>query len=381
MLTVEGILASRASQVFGELCLQRKWSICAGIAGLGACAFRGHPVAIDWIESRPAASSQTVPATGNPPMFLPIGDNIERRSFPIAPCILIALNTLVFSYQWQLIVRCQGVPQLIDQALENHFDTWGLTPTCLADGQVIGLITHMFLHADLGHLLGNMFVLWAFSCSLEAALGFSTYLGFYLLWGILSGLAQTAMSWGSDIPLIGASGAISGVMGAYMVLYGYDSQITCLIWFAFRPFRFRIPAIVFGLGWLFLQLWSAAEDSAGMAGVAWYAHLGGFFAGSLTMWLFRHETQQKLVRDTTGVLSLQKKPTEAESENPEPAVATRAAVKPYEPWQPPQASQLLADHCPYCNTELNETHIFSPGLRRCPKCERLVYDELSVARA
>lgn len=303
-------------------------------------------------------------------MFLPIGDNIERRSFPIAPCILIALNALVFSYQCQMIVKAEGVPQLIDKALRDHFETWGLVPTKLADGQVIGLITHMFLHADLGHLLGNMFVLWAFSCSLEAALGFWTYLGFYLLWGLLSGLAQTAMSWGSDIPLIGASGAISGVMGAYMVLYGYDSKITCLLWIAFRPFRFRIPAIVFGLGWLFLQLWSAAEDSAGMAGVAWYAHLGGFFAGAAIMWLFKHDTEQQLVRDTSGVLTLQK-PKETP---PDPAPQAP------EDWHPPTAEELTADQCPYCSTELNASHVFSPGLRRCPKCQRLVYDELSVAR-
>ncbi len=312
-------------------------------------------------------------------MFMPIGDNIEHRSFPIVPTILIALNVLIFCQQWQMVHEAKGNQRIIEQKLTDHFDTWGLTPSKLEEGQVIGLLTHMFIHADLFHLAGNMIVFWAFAWSLEAALGFGTFLGFYLLWGLLSGLAQSAMVWGSDMPLIGASGAISGVMGAYMVLYGYDSKITCLFWLFFRPIKFRMPAIAFGVIWLLSQLWDAASETAEMSGVAWYAHLGGFLSGVVIMWMFRNETKRKVVHCEGGNLVLTKTEDAVESDV---EVATPAKKKgEAAPWSPPQFDALSADCCPYCETALDASHTFSPGLRRCPKCERLVYDELSVARA
>ena len=138
------------------------------------------------------------------------------------------------------------------------------------------------------HILGNMLMLYAFVHTLESTLGLLPFIACYLLWGLVGGLCQAAMDWGQDIPLVGASGAIAGMIGAYTVLYGYDAKIRCLLWLPiptliFRPIKIDVPAIVFGLVWIGLQLWDASSDPEGMMGVAWFAHIGGFIAGLLLM--------------------------------------------------------------------------------------------------
>ena len=107
---------------------------------------------------------------------------------------------------------------------------YGLASKDLQNNRYLGVVTHMFVHGGLMHLLGNMIVLWAFVSTLEHTLGAWIFLIFYLLWGTVAGLAQAAMHWGSDVPLVGASGAIAGVIGAYWVAFGARTRIRTLVW-------------------------------------------------------------------------------------------------------------------------------------------------------
>lgn len=283
-------------------------------------------------------------------MFLPIGDDIRHRSFPIVPCALIALNVLVFSQQIRIISNEKGDVRKIQRAIEDHYETWGLVPNDVKeDGQVVGLLTHMFMHGGLMHLIGNMLVLWAFGCSLEAGLGGLALLGFYLLWGLAGGLAHAGMDFSSDMPLIGASGAIAGMIGAYTVLYGYDAKIRCLMWLGFHPIKFSIPAIAFGLSWIGMQLWDASNDPAGISGIAWYAHIGGFFAGVVTAWLVRNDTDRQLRRDLAGNLAFvdTKEAAEQRAEKITEETTRRSS-------EMDAIEAVIANACPYCRTSMAE---------------------------
>jgi membrane associated rhomboid family serine protease len=303
-------------------------------------------------------------------MFLPIGDDIQHRSFPIIPCVLIAVNVLVFAQQIQLVVRAEGDQRKVQSAVKEHYDTWGLVPKDFKeDGQVVGLLTHIFMHGGVFHLIGNMLVLWAFACSLEVGLGSLTLLGFYVLWGLIGGLAHACMDWSSEVPLIGASGAIAGLIGAYTVLYGYDAKIRCLMWIGWRPIKFNVPAIVFGMGWIGMQLWDASNDPSGISGIAWYAHIGGFFAGASTAWLFRNDTDRELYRDVAGNLSFQD--TEEQRKQRAQKLAKETAAK--------ATDVAAANECPYCHASLAQATEIGTGLWRCAKCERLVYAEATFA--
>lgn len=294
-------------------------------------------------------------------MFLPIGDNIERRIFPLVPVVLIFLNVLVFAVEMRILF--DGPEGL--EALQQFVSAWGLVPAELAQWQVIGLITHMFCHGDVLHLLGNMFCLWAFACSLEDGLGHWTLAGFYVLFGVVGGLAQALMDMSSELPIIGASGAIAGLIGAYTVLYGPMSKIHMLVFLFGRLFRVQVPALLFGLGWFGLQLLSASADPEGMDGVAWYAHIGGFIAGAVTTFVCRHETEGVLTEDKHGNLKFADR-----DEPPPPCPIESALVR--------QSTQFpVPPTCPHCTQPLAEQHRMAFNLARCGNatCERMVYLE------
>lgn len=298
-------------------------------------------------------------------MFLPLGDNIQQRTIPIVPAILVALNVLVFAYETRLVIEAHGNPQVEIDFMNN----WGLIPQQLAEGQIVGLMSHMFVHGGFGHLAGNMIVLWAFAGSLEAGLGSLCFLAFYILWGLVGGLAHACFDLGSEIPLVGASGAIAGLIGAYTVAYGADAKIRGLFFLFFRAFRVEIPATLFGVGWIGLQLWNASCDPEGIGGVAWYAHIGGFAAGALTLWLGRDFIEKHVAVDTDGTVLLLDKPL-----GPRPCDEIKPAREPMEdiPDNP--------DACPYCHADLSESETISTGLIRCanPACGRLVYHAEAV---
>ena len=217
--------------------------------------------------------------------MIPLKDLTPRRSFPVVTLSLILVNIAVFIYQITLpphaaqafVNTYAVVPSKIQAAMAGHHYT--LTQALLP------LFTCMFLHGGWLHIIGNMWFLWIFGANVEDHMGPFPYLLFYLLCGVGSSVAQTAFSWGSHIPALGASGAISGVLGAYIIFFP-TSQIYTLVTLYIIWFRARIPAIVFIGLWFAIQALSAFGSLGGaghleQGGVAWWAHVGGFVLGLL----------------------------------------------------------------------------------------------------
>jgi len=198
--------------------------------------------------------------------MLPISDENPTKRFPIVTVLLILANLAVF-FAWQIKV---GLPKSVTLA--------GLTPTELhpiSQPGVMHLFTSMFMHGGLAHLLGNMWFLWIFGDNVEDEIGRIKFMFFYLLSGVAGAAAHVALNAQSNIPMIGASGAISGVLGAYLVLHP-SARVKMLFLIRF----IRIPAWCYLLIWAGLQglgLWQASKV-AGM-GVAYWAHIGGFVSG------------------------------------------------------------------------------------------------------
>ncbi|MBX6752814.1 MAG: rhomboid family intramembrane serine protease [Thermorudis peleae] len=226
--------------------------------------------------------------------MLPIrDDNSGRQSFPIVNVTLILINVLVFIYQLSLAAQSP-------RKLEHFILAYGATPYELTHGQDLAphvgfpiyltVITAMFLHSGWLHILGNMWYLWIFGDNVEDSMGHLRYLIFYLLGGIAAALTQTLAAPDSRVPMIGASGAISAVMGAYLVLYpgGLIRTLTFLGWI---PLLFYVPALIWIGIWFVLQLFSGLAslgvETMATGGVAYWAHIGGFIAGMILVWIFR----------------------------------------------------------------------------------------------
>jgi len=214
--------------------------------------------------------------------MIPLKDLNPRRTTPFVTVAIIAANVLVFLYQLSLGPR----------ELHTFVMTYAMVPakldTALAGGNVpllsalLPFFTSMFLHGGWLHIIGNMWFLWIFGDNVEDELGHGRYLLFYLICGLGSGVAQTIFSWGSNIPALGASGAISGVLGAYIVLFP-GTQILTLIPLVIFFFTVKLPAVLFIGIWFLMQFASAAGSlqSGISGGVAWWAHVGGFLLGIL----------------------------------------------------------------------------------------------------
>jgi membrane associated rhomboid family serine protease len=314
--------------------------------------------------------------------LLPLGDDIEKRSsFPVLGTILVAVNLLAYLYEWRVwtdgqprhMVQAQTLDQMhelaeapptrdiVPKEFTRLINRWGLVPSELMKGKVVGLFTHMFLHADLEHLIGNLLMLWLFVTTLEDALGAARFLGFYLLWGLAGGAAHALMNSGSTTPMIGASGAISGMAGAYIVAFGALTNIRTLFvyWFmGLHHFTMHIPA------GLYIFLWIVVPNIVGMiladagyaAPVAWFAHIGGFAAGAGTMLLFSDEVKERLEFNREGVLQFKAVPGGAGA-----------------------AAELSADNlprsCPHCHAQLPDECRITDTMYRCANgdCKRLIY--------
>ncbi len=211
-------------------------------------------------------------------MGIPLYDIQKRRTFPVVTVALIALNVLAFLYELSLGRDLQPFLQQV-AFVPARFAEPGHV---LADARSI--LASMFLHGGWAHLLGNMLYLWIFGDNVEDRFGHLRYLGFYLGAGAVATLAHAWASPGSPIPSIGASGAIAGVLGAYLVLFP-RARVLTLIPLGFFIRLAELPALlVLGL-WFALQLLNGAASigatAAQTAGVAWWAHIGGFAVGLL----------------------------------------------------------------------------------------------------
>jgi membrane associated rhomboid family serine protease len=226
--------------------------------------------------------------------MIPLKDDIPSRTVPFVTVGLIAANVIAFLYQASLEVT--GDPAALKAAREFIFE-FGLLPcrlsgACAVPGgfpsPAVTIFTSMFLHGGLFHVAGNMLYLWIFGNNVEDTLGHGRFLGFYLLAGVAAALIQTATGPSSGIPMIGASGAVSGVLGAYLILYPHANVLT-LVAFGFFIRIVRIPAMIVLGFWIVVQLLNGLVTfgDAARGGVAWFAHIGGFLAGLALLWILR----------------------------------------------------------------------------------------------
>jgi membrane associated rhomboid family serine protease len=227
--------------------------------------------------------------------MIPISDVNRRTRFPFVNTAFIAINLLVYFYQVQLSGNfnlSRVTPQLA-----SFFDTWAVIPAEYTQGLEIGptpqpvfltLFTAMFMHGNLLHIASNMLFLWVFGDNVESNMGHLKYLVFYLITGVLASGAHILFNLTSDVPSLGASGAISGVLAAYMVLFPRAQVRTLVIFFIITIIA--VPAVfVIGL-WFLTQLVQGVTELGAegqTSGVAFWAHIGGFVAGLLLVFVFR----------------------------------------------------------------------------------------------
>lgn len=194
-------------------------------------------------------------------MFPLYDESRKKGKWPFFTIILIMVNVGVFFYTYSDI--------------QFYIDFYGFAAENFVNGKFYTVISSMFLHGDILHLLGNTWFLWVFGSNLENKLGHFKFLFFYFLCGLSSIVLYSATSLGTGVPVIGASGAISGILGGYLVLFP-KNKIRAIIPFPIY-FAASIPSFLFIIGWFIFQLISIGGDSI----VAYWAHIGGFIAGLL----------------------------------------------------------------------------------------------------
>lgn len=221
-------------------------------------------------------------------LFLPYSDDNPPRSFPLVNWFLIALNFWVFFF-WQL-----GLDQ---SQSKDYFNDFGFVPQNFLDQlyrpspegavrQWSSVFTSMFSHGGIGHLLGNMLFLYLYGDNMEDAMGKIRYILFYLSCGFTAALSQAFANQFSDIPMVGASGAISGVIAGYLLLYP-RANTRVFYWFIIFVGTIYIPSYILLFLWLFQQALALPESLEQSSGVAVAAHLGGFAAGLILTPLFK----------------------------------------------------------------------------------------------
>lgn len=221
--------------------------------------------------------------------MIPIADSTPRRGPAWATWLLILCNLGVFGLE--LSLDHEGLAQLFYQfgiVPARHGDpAWAAEVGYRGPG-ILSYLTSMFLHAGWLHLIGNMWTLWIFGDNVEERMGRLRFLLFYLLCGLAAGVVHTLTSPLSQIPTVGASGAIAGVLGAYLLLFP-RARILTVVPVLFYPLLFRLPAVLYLGFWFLTQFLSgtlalAEPNEAG--GVAWWAHVGGFLAGLVLLGFF-----------------------------------------------------------------------------------------------
>jgi len=220
--------------------------------------------------------------------MIPLKVDLRRTSFALINVLLIAVNVAVFLYQFSLPLRAGEELVYTFGLIPSHAQAFLLGHNITLAQAFVPIITSMFLHGGWMHLLGNMLFLWVFGGNVEDEIGHLQYLGFYFVSGIGAALVHTIFNWGSNMPTIGASGAISGVMGAFIVLFPRARVLTLIPLIVFF-FTVRLPAFVMLGYWFLLQVLSGVGSfgAANQGGVAWWAHVGGFLLGAAIVWSAR----------------------------------------------------------------------------------------------
>jgi membrane associated rhomboid family serine protease len=252
--------------------------------------------------------------------MIPVGDFLRRRTTPYVNWTLIAINVAVFVYMLTLDTRPDRlIANLPTSEADRFLFDWGFVPACLTDAlgyhsdvnqrvlrevcpadgsrNYLQLLTAMFVHAGWAHIAGNMLFLWVFGDNIEDRIGHWRYLVFYLVCGFAASALQIAVAPGTDVPSVGASGAIAGVLGAYLILYPTAMVQVVILPLFFLPFF--LPAVALIGFWFVMQLFAGVAElgqaTAG-SGVAWWAHVGGFLAGVVLILLLRNQKRRRFMQ-------------------------------------------------------------------------------------
>jgi membrane associated rhomboid family serine protease len=218
---------------------------------------------------------------------IPLHDDNPTRTTPYVTIGIIIASVLVFFWELSLGKRVELAVYSFGMTPAVVFGGKQLLPELAIVPEWMTIFTSMFLHGGWMHLIGNMLYLWIFGDNVEDAMGHGRFLVFYLLSGVFAVLAQALPDPNSTIPMVGASGAISGVLGAYLLMYPH-ARVLVGIPFGFYLHTMRIPAGLVLIFWFVLQLISSAASSGQQGGVAFGAHIGGFIAGMLMIPLFKY---------------------------------------------------------------------------------------------
>lgn len=219
--------------------------------------------------------------------MFPLRDTQKSYSTPVVTILLIVTNVLIFLFEMSL-----------GSYERNHFiAVYGLIPDRL---HPYALVTSMFLHGGWLHVLGNMWFLWIFGDNVEDILGHGKYLAFYLLCGVAAAVTHIFFNPLSRVPTVGASGAIAGVMGAYLVKFPHNRVLTLIPIFVFFT-TVEVPAVLMLAYWFIIQLFSGfgsiGYSQVSEGGVAWFAHVGGFLAGMILVNLMGARSRYSRRRD------------------------------------------------------------------------------------
>ena len=229
--------------------------------------------------------------------MFPLKDDNPSESAPVVTVALIVLNALFFVYQISL--EAGGADGA--RAGQAFIEEFGLVPCRLTGACRVGpelpspiltIFTSMFMHGGLFHIGGNMLYLWIFGNNVEDTLGHGRYLLFYLLSGVAAALAQAAIGPSSMVPMVGASGAVSGVLGAYLLLFPH-AHVTTLIILGFFFRLVHIPAMVVLGFWIVLQVLNGLGSFGSSGGVAFFAHIGGFLVGMGLLYVLKPRARSR----------------------------------------------------------------------------------------
>jgi membrane associated rhomboid family serine protease len=217
--------------------------------------------------------------------MIPLRALLTRYSTPAVTLFIILANTAIFLFEWAQPYYLRNV----------FIEQYGLVPDRL---HLSAFVTSMFLHGGWLHLIGNMWFLWVFGSHIEDAIGSAKFFILYMLCGIAAAIVQVLAMSGSPVPTIGASGAIAGVMGAFLLLYPRVRIVTLVILVIFIM-TIEVPAAIMLIYWFAIQLLSGLasfESFSNAGGIAWFAHVGGFVSGILLVRLFHQNGKRRLVR-------------------------------------------------------------------------------------
>ncbi|MBN2419450.1 MAG: rhomboid family intramembrane serine protease [Deltaproteobacteria bacterium] len=216
--------------------------------------------------------------------MIPIRNTIQPKNYPVSNSLIISANILIY-----ILMIYQG------ERVDRLYFIYGIVPARYSmpevasyftlGQQILSLFSFQFIHGGFWHLLSNMWSLYIFGGNLEDRIGSVRYLMFYILCGCASGISHLVLNWHSTVPTIGASGAIAGVMGAYLILYP-RSKILTLIPVFIIPYFVELPAALFLGIWFLIQFISATGTHLHEGGIAWWAHIGGFISGMIFLQFF-----------------------------------------------------------------------------------------------